>query len=477
MLFTHELLNAFTSAFTASETPFSAFCLTVRRAYLDHSREMEFCSDETFVRVWFKFTQIQTLDSGMWCPTCGSSPEVVIADGISLGTHVSKLTASIQPPTYVDVKSEKVESISSYRARGLPAIIQPDMRSIVNKIVAAPATCHTPENISNIVKLANLYPQLWSFIQLYIRNSVTSIYYKSYRDFIQQIAAPDIVLQLVPLSAVEALEHLDRSGVAQPWLQCLCPAIGAVINVHVSGGFTIPPELRRLAGWMAARASAVFSALAQHDPGMVTVSPAEDWHKTGTYYGLPAIRRRRVYSKLKYDTQPLDRDAEEMGDCNKFYKTYSKNNLTGGILVLWCTHSICLGFHSIPIAEGRNDVFSAIYTRFAVAPKVIIYDFACQLAPYCFVREARYFQNTRFLIDELHAHDHTRCGKACFSSNAMRFDDRIRAINTSAAECGNKGMKRIRKSVSFMVHDHAVQFTKVFLDVWNRNAIARMLRV
>ncbi|KAG1761655.1 hypothetical protein EDD22DRAFT_733062, partial [Suillus occidentalis] len=60
--------------------------------------------------------------------------------------------------------------------------------------------------------------------------------------------------------------------------------------------------------------------------------------------------------------------------CNKFYKTYSKNNLTGGILVLWCTHSVCLGFHSIPVAEGRNDVFSAIYTQFLVAPKVINYD-------------------------------------------------------------------------------------------------------
>ncbi|KAG1877514.1 hypothetical protein F4604DRAFT_1880424 [Suillus subluteus] len=129
-----------------------------------------------------------------------------------------------------------------------------------------------------------------------------------------------------------------------------------------------------------------------------------------------------------------------MGDCNKFYKTYSKNNLTGGILVLWCTHSVCLGFHSIPVAEGRNDVFSAIYTMFPVAPKVIIYDFA--------------FFHMRFLIDEMHAHDHTRCGKACFASNAMQFDD---------PECENKGIKRIRKS-----------YTKVFLDIWNRNAINRI---
>ena len=128
----------------------------------------------------------------------------------------------------------------------------------------------------------------------------------------------------------------------------------------------------------------------------------------------------------------------------------------------------------MPIAEGRNDVFSAIYTRFIVAPKIIIYDFACQLAPYCLVREARYFQHTRFLIDELHAQGHTQCGQACFASNWMRYDSEVWAANTSAAECGNKGMKRIRKSVSFMIFEHAVIFTKVFLDVWNRTKINRI---
>ncbi|KAH7903036.1 hypothetical protein BJ138DRAFT_980104, partial [Hygrophoropsis aurantiaca] len=92
MLFMHELLNTFTNAYTASGTLFSAFCLTVRWTYLDYGFHNEFCSDDTFVRVWFAFTRIQQLDSGMLCPTCGSSPEVISADGISLGTHVSKLT-------------------------------------------------------------------------------------------------------------------------------------------------------------------------------------------------------------------------------------------------------------------------------------------------------------------------------------------------------------------------------------------------
>ncbi|KAI0373713.1 hypothetical protein BV20DRAFT_925594, partial [Pilatotrama ljubarskyi] len=189
-----------------------------------------------------------------------------------------------------------------------------------------------------------------------------------------------------------------------------------------------------------------------------------EWHTTGTCYGLPAVRSRRVYPKLRHDADPADVDTEEMGECNKFFKTYPRNRLAGGILVLWCTHSICLGFHTIPVAEGRNDVFSAIYTRFPTAPEIVVYDFACQLAPYCYVREARYFANTRFLIDELHARDHTRCGQACFASNAMQYDERIREVNTSAAECGNGGVGRIRKSVSYMIYEHAVIYTKVFMD-------------
>lgn len=283
-----------------------------------------------------------------------------------------------------------------------------------------------------------------------------------------QIAAPDIVLQLIPHSAVRHLHELAQNGTTVGWLQALVPALGRVLEVLRETGQAVPGEIRDLARWLADRAEDVYTRLAQHDPAPPQSPLAADWRITGTCYGLPAVRTRRIYPKLRHDANPTDVDAEEVGECNKFFKTYSRNNLAGGILVLWCTHSICLGFHTIPVAEGRNDVFSAIYTRFTKAPEIIVYDFACQLAPYCFVREARYFENTRFLIDELHAHDHTRCGQACFSSNSMQYDERIRGINTSAAECGNKGIGRIRKSVSYMTYEHAVVYTKVFMDVWNR---------
>ncbi|KAF9230538.1 hypothetical protein BU15DRAFT_69113 [Melanogaster broomeanus] len=284
MLFSHELLNSYTNAYTASETPLSAFCLTVRRAYLDYGDSNTFCSDDTFVHVWFAFTRIQELDSGMMCPTCGLTPDVVIADGISLGTHVSKLTSSIRPPI-----------ISSYGARCLPAITVHDLRTTVNKVLVA---------------------------------------------------------TLVPFGAISLLDEFHHTGRVAPWLQGLCPAFGAVLNSHSYTQTVIPSELRDLAAWLVSRATDVFTHLSKHDASLVLNIEEGNWLATGTCYGLPQVHNRRIYSKLKYDTQAMDHDADQLGDCNKFYKTYSKNNLTGGILVLWCTHSICLGFHSIPIAEG-----------------------------------------------------------------------------------------------------------------------------
>ncbi|KAI0370901.1 hypothetical protein BV20DRAFT_965977 [Pilatotrama ljubarskyi] len=482
ILFTHELLNAYTNAFTASETPFSAFCVMIRRQYEDHTSSMQFCSDETFVCAWFAFVQLQDLGNTMTCPTCGPSPAVVIADGVSLATHSSKLTPHIRPPTYTDTSSERVETISSYKARALPAIPQKDVRSVVLRCLEVTASpLKIPVDLPDISKVEHTHPSIAELLRL-IAKTPNAILRRTYRNFAQQVAAPDIVLQLVPYKAVPYLRQLADTGLAVDWLQALIPALGRILEVLRALVLPVPDEVCGVARWLADRTEEVYNRLAQHDPAPPSTSSAadgdnsDDWRITGTCYGLPAVRTRRIYPKLRHDTDPTDINAEEMGECNKFFKTYPRNRLAGGILVLWCTHSICLGFHTIPVAEGRNDVFSAIYTRFPTAPQIVVYDFACQLAPYCFVREARYFSDTRFLIDELHARDHTKCGQACFASNAMQYDERIRAVNTSAGECGNGGVGRIRKSVSYMIYEHAVVYTRVFMNVWNRMITRRMAK-
>ncbi|KAK7043581.1 hypothetical protein VNI00_008192 [Paramarasmius palmivorus] len=367
MLFTHDLLNEYTSTYTASETPFSAFCLTRRRAYEEQSASMKFCSNETFVRVWFSFVKLQALDSGMACSTCGDQPDIVIADGISLGTHVSKVTSHVKPPTFLDTQSERIESISSYIAQCLPTIPKQTERNFVKKILNLTSGAYTLDAVTHEVNASTIpskHPELYNFILLYIsigcNNDLRPLLFKSYRNLLEQISAPDIVLQLVPYRAIDTLNKIKDTGIVPDWFQRDFPAFGVVAEVHRRSHTDLPAALRVLAGWLASRATEVYMRLARHDPSPpnynLQSAASQDWYKTGTYYGLPAVRSRRRYAKLNHDGSTLDRAAEQMGDCNKFYKTYSKNNLTGGIMVLWCRHSICLGFHSIPTAEGRNDV-------------------------------------------------------------------------------------------------------------------------
>jgi hypothetical protein len=198
--------------------------------------------------------------------------------------------------------------------------------------------------------------------------------------------------------------------------------------------------------------------------------------KSGCYYSMPQIRHRPKYPRLKHDSQtdPGGRRGEK---CSKYYSQYGQRRLTGGIMCAWCTHSVCYGFHCIPQGEGRNDVFSAIVTRWPLPPKRVVYDFACALGPYCMTREPEFFADTLFVIDNFHAKGHTKCAPAAFLSTYSDADPRLAHINSSAAECGNGGINRIRKSVSYMSQDRAICYTKVFLSIWNRLTIRRMTGV
>ena len=137
-------------------------------------------------------------------------------------------------------------------------------------------------------------------------------------------------------------------------------------------------------------------------------------------------------------------------------------------MVVWCTHSIAYGFHSLPVAEGRNEVFSALFTRWKEPPEVVVYDFACQLAPYCLLREPAFFAKTRFVIDNFHSDNHSKCGKSCFLRTYAETDPTLALVNSSAAECGNGGLAKIRKSAGYMSQPRAIIYTKLYLSVWNR---------
>jgi hypothetical protein len=99
-LFTHDLLDEYTSAYTSSETPFSAWVTVLNWRYELHSGQSEhlFVMAEVFRAVWFSFIGLQYLDSSMMCPQCDPSPENTIWDGITLAFNRKHLLPSLEPP-------------------------------------------------------------------------------------------------------------------------------------------------------------------------------------------------------------------------------------------------------------------------------------------------------------------------------------------------------------------------------------------
>ncbi|EJD40928.1 hypothetical protein AURDEDRAFT_169905 [Auricularia subglabra TFB-10046 SS5] len=80
---------------------------------------------------------------------------------------------------------------------------------------------------------------------------------------------------------------------------------------------------------------------------------------------------------------------------------------------------------------------------------------------------AEILRNTRFLIDGFHAKGHTRCSRCCFISSYKK-DSALCSVNSSAAECGNRGLLKIRRPLSYMSQRRAIVYVHTYLSVWNR---------
>jgi hypothetical protein len=126
-----------------------------------------------------------------------------------------------------------------------------------------------------------------------------------------------------------------------------------------------------------------------------------DGFKTGSFFGADKIRSRNLYPRIARDAGQRRLNSQSVGDntqgdesCNKRFETcvsssllfsfartltnsqcflpyrFGAAGLVGGISGLWCPHGVCVGLHIMPSAEGRDDIFSAIFTHWETPPKV-----------------------------------------------------------------------------------------------------------
>ncbi|KAF6749336.1 hypothetical protein DFP72DRAFT_819103 [Ephemerocybe angulata] len=505
VIVSHELLDDYTISYSTSETPFAAYVTVMEHRYA--TVNATFMGEDLFRTVWFAYISIQAFENDMGCSICGSAPETIIWDGVTVAFHKKHLSSTISPPT--EKSSQSISRPLVKNLRGQQLITDATLRKQVRQVIKSfkvdsgrtsgdgdgldqtagegeqeeDAFAEDDLVVDDITRIDTVYGKLNGlcpalgllFLTAYGFDAYESKIRPSivYRSFFLQIAAEESILQMVNPPSLTRL----RDFIANPMesrLSTLLPIPGLYQLLKLHGNI---PGLIPMMTWIADRASSVWHDITVDERPMPVILPNEsmqaDWRLTGCFYSLEQIRHRPDYPKLISDLKK--EDSSRGGDtCGKFYSEYGEKSKMGGIMAGWCTHSVCYGFHCIPSSEGRNDVFSAMVTRWPVAPKRVIYDFACALGPYCLLREPEFFKNTLFAIDDFHATGHTKCSPAAFLYEYANADPRLISINSSAGECGNSALRRIRKSVSYMSQERAVIYTKTFLSVWNRFRIKNL---
>ena len=163
------------------------------------------------------------------------------------------------------------------------------------------------------------------------------------------------------------------------------------------------------------------------------------------------------------------------GPCTKNWTARGKR--TGGVVILWCPHGIAIGFHIMARSEGRRDVYAAIKSHWATAPRLVVYDFACGLDRYCAnMTDGRYWENTRFVVDDFHWKNH-KCDVTYRMAANVEYYPELRNIKTSMAEIQNATVSRIEKMVAYMSHARAFFLIRHFLTMRNvetRNSMKRI---
>jgi len=132
ILFTHELLDDYTSMYTSSETPFTAWVSTVSRRYAGRSPPHSFVSEQIFRAAWFSYVKLQWFENDMRCPECGPTPNDTIWDGVTLAFSRKHLLPSLLPPTVSHDDSASRQSQYQSNQQILP---QSKIRKVIRKVV------------------------------------------------------------------------------------------------------------------------------------------------------------------------------------------------------------------------------------------------------------------------------------------------------------------------------------------------------
>ncbi|KAK7020274.1 hypothetical protein VNI00_017766 [Paramarasmius palmivorus] len=314
VLFAHELLDEYTSRYTSSVTPFSAFIQAMSRVY--ECRGNRFVKEDLFRSVWFAYASVQDLRGDMFCNRCGSTPENVIWDGMTLSFSKKHLNNMMKPPTvetedstvrlrkyrkeiaWMPMKSKELASfrrrVLAWLRKGKKAQTQQDEDESEEEHPIAPAGNYYGELLSIAATFTKVTPSLGTMFlrvfgtELSSTGALDKSLRKWYSVFFEQLVAEEPAVQMVNEAAMENLnafiEHPSRRNASA---LVDIPALMRIAEKELQRSERCPSDLLDVCRWMHTRLSTVLCELKSGDLPLLPLlqrqhGDANEWKMVST---------------------------------------------------------------------------------------------------------------------------------------------------------------------------------------------------
>jgi hypothetical protein len=224
------------------------------------------------------------------------------------------------------------------------------------------------------------------------------------------------------------------------------------------------PQLRRLLGSIAAMAAAP----GQKEFNPVPLEPpyqgTDEFFYSGCWYPKnPPIRKVPLYAACASLTSASANKVVHKGH----------NLTTPGLFLVFChEHDELIGFHLLKYSESTRTVHDLMLSRYKLAPRIVIYDHACDLHKYSIAREPKFFADTAYYVDKLHYGTHKDCSCAYDPFKPQH----LRSVNTTIYEQANSRIKHTRKSMYHMTQEHFLFILRHILYMLKREKNARQMK-
>ncbi|ODN76259.1 hypothetical protein L202_06189 [Cryptococcus amylolentus CBS 6039] len=507
--FAREVFDLFILAFTETGATFASWHRVVEHMYAytpSSQHSPKFVSISTFRRCFFEFLTLMKgcMEAEMECAECGPYPKTVIADSVALAFGARYVEGGLRPPTLPTTRSLNRPGVKRLLFSSLECSLfnmnaatfnvlreecrawmtkkgsLDDMPQAVVEFLHTPAAREIPfhEPLTLISSLAI------SILEIFHGRSIHGVIFNeaqmmALRAYMGMIMSRDSIFSLFPPPFFHEIDTFCIDHTSTPELRRHVPAISNLCHAFPDLPIDSSPILLDLLFFLNERARSLWKTMLDRwqqtealDPEIAhkveEKFPGEiPWEASGFCGPGEKQRDRDLYpniaddagmKRVKGGAVKVSESHALEGDCKKYYNAQkATKGMTGGIASLWCPHGICCAYRLMPTSEERDDFFSMIYCYWPEAPDLVIYDFACSLGPYCFLRAPSYWAKTRFLVGEPHAQGHSKCS----------------AINSSIAESNHLLLNRLRKSLSYMNERDSSMYLWIVIQSLNRSSMLR----